>query len=301
MKFVQFVAKCTSNSARKKECPATVRFDSFVRRAALGKMSGPVLVPIMNNWTLHWREYFAEFFGMALLLLFGLSFVIILFGEGSPAAQIIPGIKIRQMITGFLFGCAGALIAVSPIGKISGAHINPVVTLSFRMMGKLNLRTTAGYIIMQLAGAVFGSLPLLFWGSLGKSVAFGATLPGRGYGTLAVLMGEAVTTFALIVALCLFLGFRSVRPYTPLMIPFLYAVMVPLEASISGTSTNPARTFGPATISGQWQGWWIYWVGPLLGSLMGILSCSFLAKRIEVAKLYHFESDKRRFFKMQAM
>jgi aquaporin Z len=253
----------------------------------------------MKNWTLHWREYLAEFIGTALLLLFGLSLVIIVFGEGSPVAQIIPNVKIRQMITGFLFGCIGASIAVSPIGKVSGAHINPVVTIGFRMMGKLNLRTTMAYIIVQLAGAVLGSVPLLIWGPLGKSIAYGATLPGRGYSTLTVLMGEAITTFALIAALCIFLGFKRIRPYTPLMIPFLYAVMVPLEASISGTSTNPARTFGPAIISGQWQGWWIYWFGPILGMFAGILCCSFLAKRIEVAKLYYFESDKRRFFKTQ--
>jgi aquaporin Z len=253
----------------------------------------------MKNWTLHWREYLSEFIGTALLLLFGLSLVIIVFGEGSPVAQIIPSIKARQMITGFLFGCIGASIAVSPIGKISGAHINPVVTIAFRMMGKLNLRTTLAYIIVQLAGAVLGSVPLLIWGSMGKSIAFGATLPGQGYSTLTVLLGEVVTTFALITGLCLFIGFRRMRPYTPLMIPFLYAVMVPLEASISGTSTNPARTFGPAVISGQWQEWWIYWVGPFLGMLAGILSCSFLAGRIEVAKIYHFESDNRRFFQMQ--
>lgn len=253
----------------------------------------------MKNFTLHWREYSAEFLGTALLLLFGLSLVILIFGDGSPVAQIIPNFKIRQMITGFLFGSIGALIAISPIGKVSGAHVNPVVTLAFRLMGKLNVRTTLGYIIVQLAGAVVGSWPLLIWGSLGKSVAFGATLPGQGYDTITVLIGEIVTTFALIVALCVFLGFRRIRPYTPLMIPFLYAVMVPLEASISGTSTNPARTFGPAIVSGQWGGWWIYWIGPIVGMLAGILGCSFLVRRIEVAKLYHFESDKRRFFKAQ--
>jgi aquaporin Z len=166
-------------------------------------------------------------------------------------------------------------------------------------MGKLNVRTTLGYIIVQLAGAVVGSLPLLIWGSLGKSVAFGATLPGQGYGALTVLIGEIVTTFALIVALCVFLGFRRLRSYTPLMIPFLYAVMVPLEASVSGTSTNPARTFGPAVISGQWGGWWIYWVGPVVGMLAAVIGFSFLGQRIEVAKLYYFESDERRFFRAQ--
>jgi aquaporin Z len=84
------------------------------------------------------------------------------------------------------------------------------------------------------------------------------------------------------------------------VIPFLYAVMVPLEAAISGTSTNPARTFGPALISGRWDGWWIYWLGPILGMLVAILVCSSFASRIEVAKLYHFETDRRRLFHRMA-
>jgi aquaporin Z len=76
--------------------------------------------------------------------------------------------------------------------------------------------------------------------------------------------------------------------------------MVYLESPISGTSTNPARSLGPAIISNQWQGWWIYWVGPLIGVLIGITVFSFLAKRIEVAKVYHFESDRRRLFRTVA-
>ena len=68
-------------------------------------------------------------------------------------------------------------------------------------------------------------------------------------------MGEIVR-FGLVATLCIFLGFRHLRRFMPFVIPFLYAVMVPLEAPISGTSTNPARTFGPALISGQWDGWW---------------------------------------------
>jgi aquaporin Z len=81
------------------------------------------------------------------------------------------------------------------------------------------------------------------------------------------VLGEIVTTFALGTTSFVFLAFRHLRAYTPFVIPFLYAVMVPLEAAISGTSTNPARTFGPALISGRWDGWWIYWVGPMLGIL----------------------------------
>jgi aquaporin Z len=71
----------------------------------------------------------------------------------------------------------------------------------------------------------------------------------------------------------------------------LYAIMVPLEAAISGTSTNPARSLGPAVISGQWVGWWTYLIGPMTGALLASLACSLLARRITIAKLYHFDSE----------
>ena len=251
-------------------------------------------------WEVPGRLLVYEMIGTALLLLGGLSFVIFMFGTGSPMEQWIPSVVVRRVITSFLFGCVGAAIALSIIGKISGAHINPAVTLAFWLFQKLDTRTALVYVIAQLVGAVVGCLPLLAWGSMGRSVAFGATTPGKGYTIETVLMGEVVTTFALVGALCLFIGFRRLRPFTPFMIPFLYAVMVPLEASISGTSTNPARTIGPALISGQWEGWWVYWAGPLTGTLVAVLALSSFARRIEVAKLYHFESDRRRIFHKMA-
>jgi len=247
-----------------------------------------------------WQPLVAELVGTALLVLVGLTIVILMFGTGSPGAQTIPDDGLRRLITGFLFGTTGALIALSPVGRESGAHINPVVTFGFWMMGKLKSRTALGYVLAQLAGATLGSLPLLFWGAMGRSVAFGATLPGEGYTIEAVLMGEVITTFGLIAGLCIFLGYRPLRPFTPALFPFLYAFMVYIESPISGTSTNPARSLGPAIVSGEWQGWWIYWIGPLIGVLGGIGVFSFLAKRIEVAKVYHFESDRRRLFRTVA-
>jgi aquaporin Z len=202
----------------------------------------------------------------------------------------------RQAITGFLFGCVGGSIALSRVGKESGAHINPAVTLGFWLMRKLDTPLALGYVLAQLTGAALGSLPLLAWGTIGRSVDFGATVPGPSYAISTALFGEVATTFALVAGLCVFLGFRPLRRFTPFLMPPLYGVMVPLEAALSGTSTNPARSFGPAVISGQWDGWWIYWAGPFLGTLAAILVCSALAKRIEEAKLYHFESERRRLF-----
>jgi len=213
-------------------------------------------------------------------------------GVGSPVTRIIPDVKLRQVITGFLFGTTGALIALSPIGKTSGAHINPIVTMAFWLFRKIDSWTAVVYVLAQLTGAVIGSLPLLLWGKMGRSVAFGASLPGKGYSTGIVILGEVITTFTMISLIIFFIGFRRIRAFTPAIFPILFAIMVPLESAISGTSTNPARSLGPELVSGQWQGWWIYWIGPFVGSLLACLICSFLAKEITIAKLYHFDSDR---------
>lgn len=250
-----------------------------------------------NHRQIPWALFVSELIGTALLVLVGLSLVILMFGTGTPMARLIPSEGLRRLVTGFLFGTTGACIALSPVGKVSGAHINPAVTLGFRLMGKLDSQTTLGYVGAQLIGAVVGSLPLLLWGAMGKSVAFGATLPGSDTTLSTALLGEVITTFAMVALLAVFLGFRTIRPFTPAIFPPLYAIMVWVESPISGTSTNPARSLGPSVISGQWQGWWIYWIGPMAGMLLAVLACSFLAKRIEVAKLYHFESGHDRLFR----
>ncbi len=253
-----------------------------------------------KDWRVRWRLFFSEVIGTAALVCGGVSMVVVMFGHGSPMARLVPNEQVRMALTAFLFGCVGAAVALSRVGTESGAHINPAVTMAFWLMRKLDARAAVGYVVAQVSGACLGALPLLAWGEMGRSVAFGATIPGEGYSTATVVMGEAVTTCALVTTLCVCLGFRHLRRFTPFVIPCLYAVMVPLEGHISGTSTNPARTVGPALISGRWDGWWIYWVGPMIGTLAAIIICSSIAKRIEVAKLYHFENDRRRLFHRMA-
>ncbi len=237
------------------------------------------------------KFFISEFLGTGLLLFGGLSVVIFMFGSGSPMTQFIPDVKVRQSITGFLFGSIGASIALSRIGKVSGAHINPAVTMVFWLFRKIEGRLAITYVLAQLTGAIVGCLPLLFWGQMGRSLEFGVTVPGTGYSLSAVLLGEVITTFVMVSLLVVFIGFRKIRRFTPFMFPFLYGIMVPLEAAISGTSTNPARSIGPSVISGQWEGWWIYWIGPLAGAFLASIACSFLAKKITIAKLYHFDSE----------
>ena len=135
---------------------------------------------------------------------------------------------------------------------------------------------------------------------MGRSVDYGATLPGPGISTGIAVLGEVVTTFGLIVGLFLFIRHHRIRAFTPALFPVLYAVMVFLEAPISGTSTNPARSLGPLVVSGVWRDWWVYWLGPLIGMAIGVALFRFTWLRrieIDVVKLFHFDYDPHGIFR----
>ncbi|RYE35773.1 MAG: aquaporin family protein [Sphingobacteriaceae bacterium] len=235
------------------------------------------------------KAYFSEFIGTALLLLIGLSAVILINGKGSPIIKLIPDAGARRAISGFLFGTTGCLITLSPVGKISGAHINPIVSIAFWLRKNMQFKNMLGFILAQMAGAVIGCLPLLFWGDEGKSMDFGATVPAP---LPAAFIGEIWTSFVLIAVIIFFTSHNKIKNFTPFMMPIIYCIMVFAEAPVSGTSTNPARSFGPDVISNSWSGYWLYWLAPVLGMLLAVLlfNVGWLKHlRSDVAKLYHFE------------
>jgi len=202
-------------------------------------------------WQFPWQLFVSELVGTAALVLVGVPVVILMFGAGSPIPELAPNEALRRTLTGFVFGTTGALIALSRVGIESGAHINPAVTLGFWLMQKPESKTAVCYVLAQFIGAVVGSLSPLAWGAMGRSVEFGATRPSEGFSTGIVLLGEAASTFLLVGGSCVFLGFRHLHRFTSTMIPPLCALMGPLEAPISGNSMNPARTLGPALVSGK--------------------------------------------------
>ncbi|HMH23321.1 MAG TPA: MIP/aquaporin family protein [Puia sp.] len=241
---------------------------------------------IIKKKTFH--IYLSEFIGVFFLVLLGLSIVVLINGDGSPVKGWIPGEGIRRAVTGWLFGTTGCLITISRVGKISGAHINPIVSIAFLLKKKLSLQHTLGFIIAQMTGAVAGALPLLLWGAQGRSVGYGATVPGPG-GIGVAFIGETITSFLLIAGIFFFTGHKKLKRFTPYLMPFLYCSMVWAEGTISGTSTNPARSFGPAVVSGIWNSYWIYWAAPVFGALLavGLFEMPFLWKwKTEVPKVY---------------
>jgi aquaporin Z len=118
-----------------------------------------------------WPLWCSELVGTAFLVGVGCSFVILDFGARSPVMALLPGAGARRALTGFLFGSVGALVAISPVGKVSGAHINPAVTLAFWLTGRMKARVAVGYVAAQLAGGILGALGLRAWGAMGASAA----------------------------------------------------------------------------------------------------------------------------------
>lgn len=246
-----------------------------------------------------WLLPLAEFWGTALLIAVGCSFVVLDFAPHSPVVSWIPDPAVRRVLTGFLFGSTGATIALSKIGKISGAHINPVVTLAFWLQRRLSGAMAIRYVVAQFLGAALGALALGAWGPWARAEHYAATVPGP-LGDSVAALGEMAATFCLIAGLFSILAHQRWRRFAPALFPALYAILVGLEAPWSGCSTNPARTFGPALVAHLWAGCWVYAVGPLLGTAFGLLLLNPVMRMlnwdIRVAKIYHFHHDPYQVF-----
>jgi aquaporin Z len=235
-------------------------------------------------------DWACELVGTALLLLGGLSAVVLDFATGSPVARAVPSHSLRLLITGTLFGSCGALVTVSPIGRRSGAHLNPAVTLAFWCDRHIRLRDLVGYVASQTVGAVAGALAVWsLWGLRARSVSDGLTRPGRGIGPFGATGLEALMTSLLILTIFAFVSSARTVRWTPVAVVAVIAVLVWQGAPYTGTSLNPARSLGPAVASGIFADYWVYVAGPLLGSLLAVGIWTFIPLRTLTAKLYHDE------------
>jgi aquaporin Z len=225
---------------------------------------------------------------VAILLAVGLSAVTIDFAAGSPVPGWIPDPLVRRLITGSIFAGTGTLVVYSMLGRISGAHLNPAMTLAFLRAGKVRPRTAAGYVLAQVGGALAGAaLVRLAWGDLATGVNVGATVPGPS-GSLVALVAEAVMTFLLVTLVLRMVGDQRLARYTGLAAGALVAFLVTVEAPVSGTSLNPARSLGPAIVAGVYTDIWVYLAAPFVGALAAVwLSVRDASQPVPCAKLYH--------------
>ena len=208
-----------------------------------------------------WIRVIIEYLGTMLLVLVAAgSGVINQYAGGDPisrtAAVIAPGAIVMALIYSW--------------GPLSGLHINPAVTVAFAGRGVFPVRWVAPYIVVQLAGAMSAALFL--------QVMFGDVAAGGNY-PIATSGGEwksmvmeiVLTTILVTVILNTATGYRSIGHNAALAVGSTVALLGLFASPISGASMNPARSLGPDIIANNYDGWWVYVVGPVVGAVIAVL------------------------------
>lgn len=216
------------------------------------------------------RKYAAELIG---------TFILVFMGTGAAISNQVSGGAVSHVGISLTFGLV-VLALVYSLGDISGAHVNPAVSLGFALAGRFPWKQTVPYIFSQCAGALLASglLLFIFWPSLDEfplAARLGATLPA-GTAMQSFLLEVILTWFLMLVVLAVSSGAKE----KGLMAGVAVGAVVGLEAlfagPICGASMNPARSLGPALVSGHTESLWVYLLAPVLGAFLAVATFALL-------------------------
>ena len=155
------------------------------------------------------------------------------------------------------------------MGTVSGAHLNPAVSVAFAARGDFPWRRVPAYVVAQFLGAVLATL--LLWALIGKQGSAGLTLPGPGISAVTAMVWEIVLTTGLVsVILGTASGAQQIGPLAAIGVGSYIALAGLWGSPVSGASMNPARSLGPALVLGDWTAWWAYLAGPVVGALVAV-------------------------------
>ncbi len=237
-----------------------------------------------------WPAYAAELAGTFFRVAWGLSAVVFMMSAASPMAGLVPSVRARLLATGCLFAAGGTLVVYSPLGQRSGGHLNPAISLTFWILGKMRAPDMLVYSAAQFAGATGGAeLVKLLWGGWAESVAAGATQPAPWLPAAGAASVELLITGSLVGVILFFLGRPRLHRWTGLAAGAWVAFLVFTEAPLTGTSLNPARSLGPALATGDYRNLWVYFAGPLGGAAVAAFAWKAPGGRRHpaCAKLFH--------------
>jgi aquaporin Z len=212
-----------------------------------------------------WRRLFSELLGTFFLVLVAAGGGMM--GQAFPdtisrtAAVVAPGLMVMSII---LF-----------MGKVSGAHLNPAVSIGFALRGDFPWRRVPGYIVVQLIGAALAAAFLQ--AVIDVSATYGSNYPASGYSDGDAFLMEVVLTLGLLsVILGTASGAQNLGLFGALGVGAYIALAGLWGSPISGASMNPARTFGPDLVGGDFTSYWVYVAGPLIGALLAVGAAWFL-------------------------
>ncbi len=221
------------------------------------------------------RAWLAESIGTFCLVFFGpaaITLSVVVFGNGNVTPEAL-------LIIAFAHGAAIGLM-VYTFGHVSGGHFNPAVTLSFLATKRIKIKDAIMYIVSQLIGAIIASATLKMILPASEKVKFGVqTGPSAliGNSATAGFTVEAILTFFLVTTIFMTAVHKKAAAG---LYGFAIGGMIFLDhivgVPLTGASMNPARTFGPALVSGFWDYHWIYWAGPIVGGVIAGLVMNYI-------------------------
>jgi aquaporin Z len=204
-----------------------------------------------------WRRLIAELIGTFMLVTVaaGGGLMAATEGIGRVSAVVAPALMVIAIILS--------------IGTVSGAHLNPVVSVAFALRRDFPWRRVPLYVVAQVLGAVLACLFL--WAMFGKVGMLGATEPGRGFNDLHAMAMEALLTFGLVATvLGTASGAQNVGSLSALAVGGYIALAGLWASPVSGASMNPVRSFGPDAVLGDFAHYWVYLVGPGIGMVLSV-------------------------------
>jgi aquaporin Z len=206
-----------------------------------------------------WRRLFSEVFG---------TFLLVLAGAGAPAIDQASHGQVGR-VAAVTAPALTVLAVILFMGAVSGAHLNPIVTIAFALRRDFQWRRVPGYVLAQVVGALLAAVTLRV--TFGDLAHLGATLPGPGFTATQAFVIEAVLSLGLVSTI---LGTASsaqnLGSLSALGVASYIALAGLWASPVSGASMNPARSLAPALISGDHHDLWIYLTAPLLGALTAV-------------------------------
>ena len=205
------------------------------------------------------------------------TFILVFAGTGAVMVNSISDGAVSHLGISFVFGSVVAVL-IYCLGHISGAHLNPAVTLAFWTSGFFPRQRVFSYVLAQLIGAIVASS--LLRASLGMVNNLGATLPLNGNWLQSLILEMVLTFILMFVIFGSGLDRRAHVGFAGLAIGLTVGLEATFMGPITGASMNPARSLGPALVGGIWEYHWIYWIAPILGAQLaaivyGVLSNGF--------------------------
>jgi len=235
-------------------------------RQAAGMLNGTARISSgLHGHTIgvgRFRSIVSEFLGTFVLVL-----TIIGTAIAAQLSEPIAGTPYGSLAVPLAGGFA-LVVAVASLGHLSGAHLNPAVTIGLALNRRFPGRMVPAYVLAQLVGAITAALSAwVLFGSKARSVAsLGATVPAPGVGLGRVFAAEGIVTFVLVlVVLSVATEHRVPQGLAAIAIGLALAAAIFISGPISGAGVNPARALGPMIVAGKFTDWWVYVVAPLAG------------------------------------